>query len=138
MHLLLAVFRRAFFHLDQMPAIARLHRLGEFARGQGKGRFLKGRDHPTATEKTEVAALGGRAFVVGDHRGQLGEILPGLDFLAQAADLLFELQRIRSTGHLGKVRVLQLYLLGVLVVGCVLLVVSRQLFVCDLNLVIGI
>ena len=119
-----------------MPAIARLHRLGKLAGSQGKGCFLKGPNHLATTKKTEVSTSGGGPLIVGDHPSQLGEILTGLDLLAQAADLLFDLQRILCAGHLGEVHVFQLYLIGMLVVGHILLVVGGQIFVGDLNLVI--
>ena len=64
--------RALLLHLDDVPAELRLHRIGDLALFQRKGRVLERLQHLAAAEKAEIATLGARVLgLLFCHRGEI-------------------------------------------------------------------
>ena len=87
-------------HLDQMRAEAGADRPDEAPWRGAERRLLELLDHAAAAEEAEIAAAHLRARIVGELGGELGEVLAGLDALAQRDE--------RGVGHLGRPGVVDL------------------------------
>ena len=87
--LFFAVPDRGLFHLDDVPAVQRLHRFRDGSGRRCEGHRFEFRDHGVSSEEPQVAPLGGVGRVLREVPGQRLEISAAGELSVQLVDLAF-------------------------------------------------